>query len=88
MEDEVNEDVTARVDWMEAVAEADMEVAWAKRSFAVGMVGDVGFVEHFVADCQREGMDVDHGGVEEPLKALRLLEEASDLSELMYQEME
>ena len=60
--------MTARVDWMEAVAEADMEVAWAKRSFAVGMVGDVRFVEHFVetlvADCQREGMDVDHGGVE------------------------
>lgn len=75
---------------MEAVTEADSQAAGAKSSFAVGAAGDAeGFVVDKVAADQQDEQDVDQGGAEEPLKALRLTKEgASALPELMDQKME
>lgn len=82
---DVNEDAVARVNGMEAVAVAYLEVAWAEGAF----VGDLGVadvaVEHFddmvAADLQQEERDVDQVGEEELPKALNEHEVAVALPE-------
>lgn len=57
----------------------------------MGVAGDVGFAEHFddmlAADLLQEEKDVDQGGAEEHLKALKLPEAVSALLELMCPSM-